>query len=106
MVVGKIDPPEVPLALQEAVPSIKDSVFNGPIEPGFELPSAEMQSYFWPEDEIEPTQALDNLRQSVASYESEGPLSAHPIFGEATKEQTHNLLMNHAAMHLSFVHPA
>ena len=106
MVVGKIDPPEIPQALQEAAPSIKDSVFNGPIEPGFELPSAEMQNFFWPEDEIEPAQALENLRQSVASYESEGPLPEHPIFGEATKEQTHNLLMNHAAMHLSFVHPA
>lgn len=106
LVIGKINPPEIPMELQEAIPSIKDSVLNGPAEPGFELPSAEMQNFFWPEEEIEPAQALENLRQSIASYESEGPLPAHPIFGKATKEQIHNLLMSHAAMHLSFVHPA
>lgn len=106
MAVGKIDPPNVPLAMQEMIPSIKDAVLNGPAEPGFQLPSAEMQTFFWPEGEIEPEAALQNFKESVASYEADGPLPVHPIFGEATREQVHNLLVSHASMHLSFVHPA
>ena len=106
MAVGKIDPPNVPLAMQEMIPSIKDSVLNGPAQPGFELPSAEMQNFFWPENEIEPEAALENFKQSVASYKTDGPLPEHPIFGEATPAQVHNLLISHASMHLSFVHPA
>ena len=106
LAVGKLKPPSIPLPMQEMIPSIKDSVLNGPAEPGFQLPSAEMQSFFWPEEEIEPEIALENFKESVARYEADGPLPEHPIFGTATKQQVHNLLVSHASMHLSFVHPA
>lgn len=106
LAVGKIAPPSIPLPMQEMIPSVKDSVLNGPAEPGFQLPSEEMQTFFWPENEIEPETALENFKESVASYETDGPLPEHPIFGTATKEQVHNLLVSHASMHLSFVHPA
>ena len=106
MVVGKLNPPKLPLIMRMFMPFLKGRILNGPVDPGFKLPTNDMQSFFWPENEIEPQAALANFKESVASYETKGPLPAHPIFGKASKEQTHNLLMNHAAMHLSFVHRA
>lgn len=105
MVVGKIKPPKLPFFMRMLMPLIKGSILNKPAAPGFKLPSSDMQNFFWPEAEIEPATALENFKQSVALYETEGPLPVHPVFGKATKEQVHNLLMSHAAMHLSFVHP-
>ena len=106
MVVGDLVPPKLPWYMRLAMPLLRSSILNGPVKPGFKLPSTDMQSFFWPADDINPTDAFAKFKASVQSYEERGALPIHPIFGKSTKEQTHGLLLKHAAMHMSFVHPA
>lgn len=105
MVIGNVVPPKLPWYMRLMMPLMRNRIFNSPAKPGFKLPTSQMQSFFWPEGDIGLEEAVANFKKSVANFEKQGPLPVHPIFGKATKEQVHNLLMSHAAMHLSFVHP-
>ena len=105
MVVGDIKPPKLPLLMRLAMPFLKNSIFNNPAKPGFKLPTSDMQSFFWQENDISVSEAVEKFKASVARYNEVGPLPIHPIFGKATSEQVYRLLVSHAAMHLSFVHP-
>lgn len=104
--VGKIVPPPPPWFVRTLIiPLMKKSILNGPSKPGFKLPTP-AQNFFWPSEEVDVQQGLARLRESFDLYKTKGPLAVHPVFGKATREQIDNLNITHAAMHLSFVHPA
>ena len=105
MVVGNIIPPKLPWYMRMAMPFLKNGILNNPVEPGFKLPKDSMQEFFWSTTDVDLKEAVENFRASVKAYKEKGPLPVHPIFGKATKEQVDKVTLNHAAMHLSFVHP-
>jgi len=105
MMTGRITAPKPPLMLRLLLPLIRSSMLNGPVKPGVKLP-AKAEAVFWPAEEISIEAAIEQLKESVADYQARGPLPVHPIFGKATREQLDGLNLRHAAMHLSFVHPA
>ena len=104
LVVGELIPPKLPFVMRMMMPFMRSSILNGPVKPGFKLPS-DMQTFFWPEESIETEAAIQRLSDSIDRYKSKGPLPVHPLFGKATRQQVDGLILKHAAMHLSFVHP-
>lgn len=104
MLVGKIVPPKLPWYMRMMMPMMRSKILSGPVEPGFKLPSDQMQSFFWSVEEPDLSEAIEQFKQSAEVYKNQGPLPAHPIFGKATPEQIDGLTLKHAAMHLSFVH--
>lgn len=105
MVTGKVEPPKPPLMMRLVMPFIRSSIINGPVKPGFKLP-AKAEAFFWPEEPGTVAEAATHLKESVENFKQKGPLPVHPIFGPATAEQVESMGLKHAAMHLSFVHPA
>ncbi len=99
---GRKTPPRLPFFMRLMMPFIKGSIVNGEVKPGFRLPSA-AQPFFWPENDIELVDAFAYFKETVAFYQTQGPLPAHPLFGAVTRSQIEGMLMRHAAMHLSFV---
>ena len=104
-VVGNIIPPKLPWFMRLAMPFLKNGILNNPVEPGFNLPNKAMQEFFWSQTDVDLKEAVENFRTSVRAYKDKGPLPVHPVFGKATEEQIDKMLLSHAAMHLSFVHP-
>lgn len=104
MMTGRIETPKPPLFLRLLMPFIRSSILNGPVKPGVKLPRM-AEAVFWSEHKISVGDAIAMLKDSVSYYKEHGPLPVHPIFGQATREQLDRLSCNHAAMHLSFVHP-
>ncbi len=76
-----------------------------PLKPGVKLPK-KGESFFWPEQEFDVAKTIAYLKESVDTYNANGPLEIHPVFGKITLEQNINHNCRHAALHLSFVHPA
>ena len=105
MMTGRISAPKPPLIMKLVLPFIRASILKGSVKPGVKLP-ANAEAAFWPDEEIAIEDAIQMLKESVAYYKQHGPLPVHPIFGKATREQLDRLTCNHAAMHLSFVHPS
>ena len=105
MVSGRISVPKPPLMLRLLLPLIRSSILNGPVKPGMKLPQ-KAEEVFWPNEVISVDSAIEMLKDSVTYYKKHGPLPVHPIFGKASREQVDRLTCNHAAMHLSFVHPS
>jgi len=102
IVTGKIVPPKLPWMMRVLMPLMRSSVLNRPVKPGFKLPK-NMEAFFWPNEKVELPEAINRFKASVEYLEAQGPLPIHPIFGKATREQSENLLLSHAAMHLSHV---
>ena len=106
MLNGEITPPKLPWFMRLVMPFMRKTILNGPVKPGFKLPSDEMQSFFWPEEPIDVSAAVERFKASAERYKSQGPPSEHPVFGPSEPEVINKMLLRHAAMHLSFVHPA
>ena len=104
MATGKTVGPRPPLIVRLIMPIAKHFLLKGPVKPGFKLPR-QSEVFFWPEEDVDIQQALGHLRESVAHYNTVGPLPIHPVFGSMTREQCDRLNCGHCAMHLSFVHP-
>lgn len=104
MATGKTTGPKPAFFMRLIMPFVKGKILNSPAKPGFKLPS-HMETFFWPNGDVDIEQAIRHLKQSVENYNANGPLAVHPIFGKATAEQVLRLNCNHCAMHLSFVHP-
>lgn len=102
MVCGKIAPPKLPWYMRMVMPLISGWILNGPVKPGFKLPS-NMEPFLWPIQEVSVSEAVEQFRDSVEYYKRNGPLPIHPVFGKATREQVDLMTLKHAAMHLSFV---
>lgn len=50
--------------------------------------------------------AVDQFRAQVESFQAgQGPMQPHPFFGPMTKQQWQDLVLVHAAHHLSFLVP-
>ena len=101
---GKIEGPRPPFFMRLMMPFLKGMILNGPVKPGFKLPSA-AEAFFWPEGDIDLREAVSHFKESVENYKQNGPLPVHPVFGKATSDQINRLNCGHCAMHLSFVHP-
>ena len=103
---GRLTAPKPPFFMKLMMPLIRRMVLNDkPLEPGVKLP-AQGEAFFWPDKEFNVSEALDHLKDSVSHYQKHGPLEKHPFFGNLTREQSEDLNIRHAALHLSFVHPA
>lgn len=103
---GQAEVPKPPLYMKIMMPLMKRMVINAkPLAPGVKLPPAG-EAFFWPDREFDVPAALQHLKDSVAFYQSKGPLPKHPFFGALTREQNDQLHCRHCALHLSFVHPA
>lgn len=106
MATGKTPPPSFPWYMKLGMVFMRKSILaDKPLTPGFKLPP-KAQAYFWPEREYEISESIAHLKESVEYFKSNGPLEKHPVFGVATTEQNLRLNCRHAALHLSFVHPA
>ena len=106
MVNGKLTPPKLPWYMRLAMPFLRKSILSNPVAPGFKLPTSQMQSFFWPSDVIDVQEAVARFDVSADVYKTQGPPCTHPIFGPGQPEVIDGMLLSHAAMHLSFVHPA
>ena len=105
MASGRIQAPQPPLMMRLILPFIRSSILNGPIKPGIKLPK-KSEAFFWPDAEVSLSDAVAHLKESVEHYTAKGPLPVHPVFGKATRDQIDGVTLRHAAMHLSFAHPA
>lgn len=100
------DAPPPPFFMKLLMPIMKRMIINSkPLNPGVNLP-AKGESFFWPDKEFDVAAALQHLKESTEHYKSNGPLEVHPFFGKLTKAEADELNCRHAALHLSFVHPA
>lgn len=106
MLTGGPVPPKLPWYMRLAMPFMRKSILENPVKPGFKLPTDQMQSFFWPTEPIDVTEAVARFNSSAERYETQGPPSTHPIFGSAEPETINTMLLRHAAMHLGFAHPA
>ncbi len=103
---GRATAPPPPFMMRLMMPLMRRMVINPkPLKPGVKLPSAS-ESFFWPDKEFEVPAAIADFKESVAYYKANGPLEKHPFFGKLSKEECDQLNCRHAALHLSFVHPA
>ena len=106
MTTGRLEAPSPPWFMRLLIPLMKPMLINDkPVKPGFKLP-AKAEGVFWPDQEFEVNEALAHLKESVEHYKSQGPMPKHPMFGKLTRQQNDSLNCRHAALHLSFVHPA
>lgn len=103
---GRVVAPPPPFFMKLMMPLMKRMVLGSkPLKPGIKLP-AKGEAFFWPDKEFEVPSALQYFKDSVGQFSTNGPLEKHPFFGKLTKEQGEQLECRHAALHLSFVHPA
>jgi len=103
---GRTVAPPPPFFMKLMRPLIRRMVINSkPLTPGVKLP-AKGESFFWPKEEFDVATALQALKESTQNYHASGPLAVHPFFGKLTKDEADSLNCRHAALHLSFVHPA
>ena len=103
---GRVVGPPPPWFMRLMLPLMKRMVINSkPLKPGVKLPS-KGEAFFWPDKEFDVPSALQYLRESTEYYQRNGPLDKHPFFGKLTREENDQLSCRHAALHLSFVHPA
>lgn len=105
LVVGKLSPPPIPAYMRWFARLGRPLVLSRPMSPGFKLPK-QAQAVFWPDSEIDPSEAYAHLKESIDRYNMKDPLPKHPLFGTMNREQCDQLQCRHFELHLSFVHPA
>ena len=97
---GRVHPPPPPFFMKLMMPLMKRMVINS-----VKLP-AKGEAFFWPEEDFDVPAAVEYFKESVDFYKANGPLEKHPFFGKLSKADCDELNCRHAALHLSFVHPA
>ncbi len=103
---GRVQAPSPPFFMKLLMPLMKRMVINSkPLKPGVKLP-AKGEAFFWPDNDFDVPSAVEYFKQSVDFYKANGPLENHPFFGRISKAECDELNCRHAALHLSFVHPA
>lgn len=103
---GRVTAPPPPFFMKLIMPLMRRMVINSkPLKPGIKLP-AKGETFFWPDKEISVAEGIAYLKESTEHYKSGGPLSQHPFFGKLSQAEADELNCRHAALHLSFVHPA
>lgn len=103
---GRVVAPPPPFFMRLMMPLMKRMIINSkPFKPGIKLP-AKGEAFFWPDKEFDVACSLQYLKEAAEFYKSNGPLEKHPFFGKITRAENDELNCRHAALHLSFVHPA
>ena len=103
---GRVEAPPPPWFMKLMLPLMRRMVINSkPLNPGVKLPR-QGESFLWPDQEFVVPSSLEYFKDSVEYYTSNGPLEIHPFFGKLTRAEADQLSCRHAALHLSFVHPA
>ena len=106
MCTGKMIAPTPPFYMRVMIALLKPIILNGkPLKPGAKLPK-NAEDVFWPDREFDVQEALQHFCDSVKTYNDEGPLEVHPVFGKISREKNLDLNCRHCALHLGFVHPA
>lgn len=82
---------------------VKNQLVRGPMKPGFQLPPKFAPALLpgSPADQ----QGIEALRTAVRRWKTEPQRYPHGFFGKLTPEEWEKIMLNHAAMHLSFVVP-
>jgi hypothetical protein len=81
----------------------KDKAVRGPMQPGFKLPP-KVAPFLLPDAATDAT-GIDALRTAVRRWKAEPQRHPHGFFGKLTPEEWEKLMLNHAAMHMSFLVP-
>ena len=104
VVTGDRESPPIPLPIRMVARLLRSKFLNGPMKPGFKLPS-KAQSVFWPSEEVETSAGLQHYRESIDRFNRTEPLPKHVLLGNMTRPEHIQLQCRHAELHLSFVHP-
>ena len=103
---GRTQAPPPPFLMRLMRPLMRRMVINSkPLKPGIKLPAAG-ESFFWPQSDLDVPAAVRKFKDSTQNYLNSGPIENHPFFGKLSREESDSLNCRHAALHLSFVHPA
>jgi len=81
----------------------KNKVVNGPMRPGFKLPPKFAKALI--PDTTGDQEGIEALRTSIRRWKSESQRHPHGFFGQLTPEEWDKLMLNHSAMHMSFLVP-
>jgi hypothetical protein len=82
---------------------IKNKVIRGPMRPGFKLPAKFAASLI--PDVAADHDGIETLRTAVRRWKAEPQRHPHGFFGALTPAEWEKIMLNHAAMHLSFLVP-
>ena len=104
VVTGDRESPPIPLPIRMVARLFRSKFLNGPMKPGFKLPS-KAQSVFWPSEEVETSAGLQHYRESIDRFNRTEPLPKHVLLGNMTRPEHIQLQCRHAELHLSFVLP-
>ena len=96
---------KAPLHVRLVAPFLKKRFLKKPVPAGFQLPAAG-QAQLVPAATVSTAEGLDALRLAVSRTESESKRAIHPVFGRLSKQESDQLQLRHAEMHMSFVVPA
>jgi hypothetical protein len=104
-VTGVGDPMPVPWYAKIFGVLLKRFVIHGRPRPGFKLPR-DAQSFLWPTDEVSVTDGLEHLERSAEAFLAIQSFPKHPLFGQLSFNENHQLQCRHFELHLGFVHPS
>lgn len=80
---------------------VKKSVLANGMKPGIKLP-ARAAPALTPPDVDAPT-AVENLARAIDHFQSATAYAPHPAFDQMTPDETKQLQLRHAELHMSFV---
>jgi hypothetical protein len=89
-------------AIRQLGRMMKKRVLKSPMQPGFTLPK--IAKGLEP-DELPLDKALQHFRSALKRLDAESTRAPHPVFGALTLEESNQLQLRHAELHLSFVAP-
>jgi hypothetical protein len=81
----------------------KNKAVEGPMKPGFKLPPKFAPSLV--PDATADKDGIDALRTAVRRWNKEPQRLPHGFFGALSPTEWEQLMLNHAAMHMSFIVP-
>jgi Protein of unknown function (DUF1569) len=92
----------LPWPLRLFLRPIRGRFFSRPLKPGFHVPS-KLEAVLRPQERLSNEEALQELREAVARFESGRQLAPHPAFGRLTRAEWQQITLRHAELHMSFV---
>ncbi len=81
----------------------KKKVLRGPMRPGFKLPPKFAAALI--PDTTGDAEGIEALRTAVRRWKSEPQRHPHGFFGKLTPAEWDQMMLNHSAMHMSFIVP-
>lgn len=88
--------------IRQAGKLLKKRVVRDAMQPGFKLPKSAKSLE---PDDLPLDKALQHFRTALKRVAAESTRAPHPVFGEMTLEETNQLMLRHAELHLSFAMP-